>query len=1752
MTAKWTVLALLAAAPAFSQNTVQLTYDSFDTADSTLNPGLICSPTKVATATNSGSGFSFPVNWSCWSGNATVTGSVTVSFSPATVTATQTGTFNTLNFSTPITMTATAVILGTGITGASLTASTAFPSSKGLLEANPIAGCNQSSITGPGTVTLKCPVSTVQGWNDTVGLMPAFGIALNVVTADRDGTAWGDGVQVYGKFKQCSGNSCPAGTDKIAFVTSQYFPNNSDPIVIGDAPTTPHFYAQVLYDLESVPNGQVSLELLGKTTGKPVTLAYGDKTFNVTQGGGTLGADGKLTVGPIVPPVGVNLTGLVLTAILSDATGIELASDTVVYQVSSMTMSLQLGCASGSGSQPGTAAPLTFVADTATPPKVFYRFNGDQQTCAITGSGFRPAIQVTYTSAAPGFLSTTNVDTIDAPAGENQKVVIYVDLSRVPGNWNGYSGHPAPSSCHYVVQFYRNEGQAADSEAVDIPVEFVAAYPPIPDPVPAGSPVSIPLELNILEPGLNVYRYSDADPTPNLVKISTEDTFTFSPAGQGSMLFHYSLRPSPNGFSAAGGQTSVSFDPATLTIPPVSGSTPATVSTPAVSLSVPKNTAARSVATTKLSRTIDNVKAAANVNTGNLPAAQFVAYPAAADASIAGYIPINSTFSFSPAIPQDGSFAAGITFQYSAADLPDDPNFIEASLQVISYDPATGIVTSYPTVLDTLNKKATAQITGLASYYSLAVLGPFTKTTVSLPYLGPAAGMSPLTALVNWGGTDASLEVGSPASATPSTTLKAGAQLAQSPAQWFGRTDPSLQNSSAWMRVKSDQSTVAAAQVFSGMGLEFAAPLSAPAGTLVFPNVQSDDLFETTFTLINPGTAATAVNLYLRGPDGTNVDSSTIDIAGLGSWSSGASGTFAKLTQPFQGYVLVVSPQNLIGYEMLAGPKVVVALPALPLPAATSGTTTLYAPNFTYGGGTGSTMHPSNPTAKDANVTIRLYDNSGNALGQPLTKLLPAGQQAAIDVGGILGAAPATAVTGSVVVQSTMPAIMGDLSTGDARSFLTDRAALPLVSTLSPNLVLPYLANDGAIYTASVAVFNPNSGPAAVKISAFGPNGASAGSASFNVAANGRIAGALSMLVPAAKGLSAGYVRIDANVPVIAAGFMNSAAGGDSAAMLALPTTGPAGSGGGTTLAPKFAASASSLDFGSVAVSQVSDKAVTLQNTGTAALNITSITPPAAPFTLTAPATPFSIAAGASQTITVRFAPTAAGSQSGSVKISTNDSSASLFTLALTGQGAAAGTGVKPAFPANGVVNAASFTTTLARCSLASIFGTNLAAATFSAGPLPWPTILGGVQVMVGGVPAPVFVVSPLQINFQVPCEMPLTGSVTMTVNNSGAISAGQSVTLAPYAPGVFTYTRVAGSVDPVIVHVDNSLVTPSQPAKPGEVLVVWATGVGNLSTLPTTGAASPGSPPAQAVDLPTVTVGGAAASVQFAGMTPGSVGLVQINIQLPATLPAGASLPLLVIFPGAPSPPVNLWVQSSATGPARGTVLVSDSFNRADATACSLGSADLAQGGSGTHYYLPVFPANAGVYPVGLVSKALQNLGLNYSGVQLTASSGCGGARGETFAQDLDIAVDLLVPAGSAGVVQAGPYFRARSAASGDGIIGAAGYWVALTSTGQVMIRGLSPNATIATTSNPASFDATKFHTLEMVAQGSSLTVYLDGAPLTFTQNNASVTTVALPATTGSNDGTVGIAFGDEANAGKAGGQRAQNLIVAQPGGTH
>ena len=484
---------------------------------------------------------------------------------------------------------------------------------------------------------------------------------------------------------------------------------------------------------------------------------------------------------------------------------------------------------------------------------------------------------------------------------------------------------------------------------------------------------------------------------------------------------------------------------------------------------------------------------------------------------------------------------------------------------------------------------------------------------------------------------------------------------------------------------------------------------------------------------------------------------------------------------------------------------------------------------------------------------------------------------------------------------------------------------------------------------------------------------------------------------------------------------------------------------------------------------------------------------------------------------------------------------------------------VPPQISPGGIVNGASFQGPLARCGLASVVGTNLADAPASAPSLPLPTTLGGVQVVVNGVAAPLNYVSPTQINFQVPCEMPLNGAVGIYVTNGGGMSPAQAVTIAPYAPGVFSYWRTATAWDPVIVHVDYSLVTPDKPANPGEVLMVYATGVGNLNHMPVTGAGSPASPLSQAVDLPTVTLGGAAGSASYAGLASGWVGLLQINIQLPSAYPAVSSLPLAISFAGAASPAVNLAVQGGSGAPSN--VLVSDSFNRANATPCALGKADLALGGSGSHYYLPLFAANS-TSGVSISSGALQSNSTDYSGVQLTASSdGCGRATGEGLGQDLDIKVDLLVPASSAGMVQAGPYFRSMPFGSGGGIFNAKGYWVSLTNKGEVRVRALDLNRIVATTGVPSSFDATVFHTLETVVRSLTLQVYLDGNGLSFLPNclnnpghspdfvcsGPAVTAVSLPAQEGQNGGTAGIVFGDEDNRGKLAGQRAKNLAIAQ-----
>jgi uncharacterized protein (TIGR03437 family) len=221
------------------------------------------------------------------------------------------------------------------------------------------------------------------------------------------------------------------------------------------------------------------------------------------------------------------------------------------------------------------------------------------------------------------------------------------------------------------------------------------------------------------------------------------------------------------------------------------------------------------------------------------------------------------------------------------------------------------------------------------------------------------------------------------------------------------------------------------------------------------------------------------------------------------------------------------------------------------------------------------------------------------------------------------------------------------------------------------------------------------------------------------------------------------------------------------------------------------------------------------------------------------------------------------------------------------------------------LVNAASYEQTVAPGSIAALFGSGMATQTAIASSLPLPTTLAGVTVKLNGLNAPLFFVSPNQINLQVPGGV-AAGSANIEVFNTGSTTAvgTGAVNVAESSPGIFTID-LSGRNQAVALNSDFSRngdfdkLPGARPEVTGNVVVIYATGVGNTNPLVADGQPAPGNPLAQATGATNVTIGGVAAQVQFSGLVPGFVGLWQINAVIPASLPTAANTPLTVELKG-------------------------------------------------------------------------------------------------------------------------------------------------------------------------------------------------------------------------------------------------------------
>lgn len=223
-------------------------------------------------------------------------------------------------------------------------------------------------------------------------------------------------------------------------------------------------------------------------------------------------------------------------------------------------------------------------------------------------------------------------------------------------------------------------------------------------------------------------------------------------------------------------------------------------------------------------------------------------------------------------------------------------------------------------------------------------------------------------------------------------------------------------------------------------------------------------------------------------------------------------------------------------------------------------------------------------------------------------------------------------------------------------------------------------------------------------------------------------------------------------------------------------------------------------------------------------------------------------------------------------------------------------------------VNGASFQPVISPGAWVTIGGTNLSVGTRS-----WradeivgnvlPTALDGVSVTINSKPAVVAFISPTQLNVLSPPDT-AAGPVPVVVTTASGASTAFTAQMQAVAPAFFPWNNRYV----VATRADFSLVGPAglfpglttTPARPGDVIVMWGTGFGATDPAAPEGRAVTGLH--NVVTPPAVRIGGLPAEYLGGALTPGSAGLYQIVVRVPAAAPAG-DLAVVAELPGAASP---------------------------------------------------------------------------------------------------------------------------------------------------------------------------------------------------------------------------------------------------------
>jgi beta-glucosidase len=235
----------------------------------------------------------------------------------------------------------------------------------------------------------------------------------------------------------------------------------------------------------------------------------------------------------------------------------------------------------------------------------------------------------------------------------------------------------------------------------------------------------------------------------------------------------------------------------------------------------------------------------------------------------------------------------------------------------------------------------------------------------------------------------------------------------------------------------------------------------------------------------------------------------------------------------------------------------------------------------------------------------------------------------------------------------------------------------------------------------------------------------------------------------------------------------------------------------------------------------------------------------------------------------------------------------------------------EPSIAPGRILNAASYSSTVAPGSIATLFGDFTLASPVQVSSDAWPLSLSGLSIKFGESAAPIYYASGPQVIVQVPWE--LTGSTEAAVSAAigGQTSTAQTVAIAPFSPGIFSMNGQGTGQGAIVDAFTYQLVDATYAASAGVSYVqIYCTGLGAVTNQPATGAPAVAAPLSATITKPVVTIGGVAADVVFSGLAPGEVGLYVVNVQVPATAPAGDAVPLALSIGGATSNTVTMAVR--------------------------------------------------------------------------------------------------------------------------------------------------------------------------------------------------------------------------------------------------